>query len=208
MPPKSNYSKEDILNSCINLIRKKGEKYLTARNIAKELGGSTQPIYSKYANIEALVSEVADYACQKAFDIILGFDDPHSHFLSIGLGYYEYAVNEPNLFKFIFMSGKGEMFFDEDKVILSKAVKKMKRDMVLKEMNFDDLVHLFKNMALYSHGICAALNSTQKLRYKEKYRKMIEQVGFEMILYKILEKKGIIKQKLDEWGWENENCSN
>lgn len=46
--------KEDILSAGIRVIQKHGAEALTVRNIAGELGCSTQPIYSEFRNLDAL----------------------------------------------------------------------------------------------------------------------------------------------------------
>ena len=44
MPPKVKITKENIVETAIELIKKEGEVSLNARSIASSLGCSTQPI--------------------------------------------------------------------------------------------------------------------------------------------------------------------
>ena len=52
MPPKTKVSKEEILSTAVNLVRNDGENALNARNIARSLGCSTQPIFSNFINMD------------------------------------------------------------------------------------------------------------------------------------------------------------
>ena len=52
MPPKVKISKEDILQTAIELVRKGGEEAVNARAIAGALNCSTQPIFSNFASME------------------------------------------------------------------------------------------------------------------------------------------------------------
>ena len=54
MPPKIRITKEDIVNTAIQLIKANGENALNARAIASALKCSTQPIFSNFTTIEDL----------------------------------------------------------------------------------------------------------------------------------------------------------
>ena len=45
MPPNTLFQKEEILTAALKLVREKGEKALTARALAAELGCSVKPIF-------------------------------------------------------------------------------------------------------------------------------------------------------------------
>lgn len=55
------YDKSFILNGAYKLVKKKGFSSLTARDIAKELYISTQPIYIEFKNMKALRDELLIY---------------------------------------------------------------------------------------------------------------------------------------------------
>ena len=58
MPPKTIISKEDVLNASLTLIRNEGAERLNARNLAKQLNCSTNPIFRIYKNMEELKKDV------------------------------------------------------------------------------------------------------------------------------------------------------
>ena len=62
MPKSTTITKEIIIKTAFEIARKEGFAVLSARNIAKQIGCSTQPIYWSYKNMDDLKAEV----CQKA----------------------------------------------------------------------------------------------------------------------------------------------
>ena len=52
MPPNTLFQKEEILTAALKLVREKGEKALTARALAAELGCSVKPIFGLFRNME------------------------------------------------------------------------------------------------------------------------------------------------------------
>ena len=105
MPPKVKITKEDIINSAIEIIRKEGEVSLNARSIAKHLDCSTQPIFSNFASMEELQKEILSFA----HNIYLSFleDEAKSgmypQYKAFGMAYIRFAKEERELFKMLFM---------------------------------------------------------------------------------------------------------
>ena len=107
MPPKAKYTKEQILHIAYEFVRKEGIENLTARNLAKELGTSTAPIFTAFKNIEELQEQVNKRAWELYSEYIkkgMEFDIP---FKGTGLMYIRFAKDEPKLFKMLFMRGNG-----------------------------------------------------------------------------------------------------
>lgn len=105
MPPKVKITKEAILGAAVRILREQGISGINARDIAKSLGCSVQPVFRCFQNMKHLKAELY----QKAEAIFEGYLDtgPQRHripFLGIGLAYIAFAREEKNLFKLIFMS--------------------------------------------------------------------------------------------------------
>ena len=101
MPRKPATTREDMIEAAFALIRREGHGAFTARNLAKELGCSTQPIMYQFPNLSEL-KELA-YARADRFHSEYITDAPD--FLHIGLRYIQFAKEETNLFRFLFQSG-------------------------------------------------------------------------------------------------------
>jgi len=106
MPPKVKMTKENIVEASLNIVRRDGITKLNARSVAKELKCSTQPIYSFYATMEALKTDVTK-ATNDYFDDYLAErisrQESTSPYGASGLAYIQFAKDEKELFKLLFM---------------------------------------------------------------------------------------------------------
>ena len=57
MPRKFLFTREEIIDAALNLIRKGGVRALTARALGSELGASSQPIFGLFRNMEEVQQE-------------------------------------------------------------------------------------------------------------------------------------------------------
>ena len=104
MPPIIRFTREAVLNAAYQLVRREGIDALNARAVARELGGSTQPIFRLFQNMDELTEAVRNLAADIFRDSMMKkmelSDNP---FLIMGMHYISYAVEEPELFKLLFM---------------------------------------------------------------------------------------------------------
>ena len=84
------------------MIREKGHEALTVRNLASFLGCSTQPIMYHFPNTDAL----KDLTYQKADAVHTAYILSAQDLLEIGLRYIRFSEEEPQLFRFLFQSGR------------------------------------------------------------------------------------------------------
>ena len=104
MPPTIRFSREAVLNAAYQLVRREGPSALNARSVAKELGGSTQPIFRLFANMDELRHAVIEHTFQFWKDALaLRMQNSAFPYLSIGMAYLLFARDEPELFKLLFM---------------------------------------------------------------------------------------------------------
>ena len=101
MPKKPTNTKENMIEGAFQLIRHKGYKAFSARNLAAFLGCSTQPIMYQFPNL----AELKELAYQKADSFHSEYILSGANLLEIGLRYVKFAADEPMLFKFLFQSG-------------------------------------------------------------------------------------------------------
>lgn len=110
MPPKIKFTKEQIFDSAIEIVRKNGVEKLSARTIANSLNSSPQPIFSYYKNMEELKKSVIEYA----YNLYQKYNSEHIKsgkypiYKSYGMAYINFAKNEKEFFKLLFMSDKSE----------------------------------------------------------------------------------------------------
>lgn len=103
-------TRDQILNTTYALVRQEGFAKVTARNVAKRMKCSTQPIYLEFKNMGELKSEVYTKMEDELKRWLHGkqangvSSDP---VVSLCLGYVEFAVAEPLLFRSITMDEDG-----------------------------------------------------------------------------------------------------
>lgn len=105
MPPKIKTTREDILSVAMNIIRAEGWENINARDIAKDLGCSTQPIFREFRSMNELKDEARKMAWETYNDYLKNYQlIEGKQGLSFGVAYVRFAKEEKNLFKLIFMS--------------------------------------------------------------------------------------------------------
>ena len=109
MPPKVKITKQDIIKTALDLVRRQGEAALNARSIAMALSCSTQPVFFNFSTMdelqEAVLAAAYDHylACLKE-EVERGEYVPYK---AMGRGYIRFAKEERELFKLLFMRDRG-----------------------------------------------------------------------------------------------------
>ena len=116
MPPKFKFTKEEITNAALNVIRKKGIPGLTARALATELGCSVKPIFGLFKNMEevqqaVIKSAVTLYQSYLTEDMKSGKYPPYK---ASGMAYIRFAKEEKELFKLLFMRDRSHEAIEDN----------------------------------------------------------------------------------------------
>lgn len=168
MPPKVQVTQDAILNAAICIIKDKGIGGLNARDIAKSLGCSVQPIFRNFQSMENLKESLYKQA-EEMFDQHMrnGLTLHPIPFLGMGLAYIRFAKNEKNLFKFLFMSDgfKGrsvqDMIHGDENHEIVRIISGMTG------LPFEKSERLFISIWLTTHGI-AAMMATNDCDFSEE----------------------------------------
>ncbi len=166
MPPIPKITKQMILDTSLEIVRKDGIDKLNVRNIANNLKCSTQPIMYHYKNMDILKEELYSIIDKyhSAFLMKQSNIDP---LLNIGLQYIKFANEEKNYFKFLFQSDKFSNFNIKDLVNdsnLTDIINVIKKEVNLNEEQIKDM---FINLFITAHGI-ASLLANNSMIYNEK----------------------------------------
>lgn len=105
MPRKETITIEIILEHAFVMLREKGMEAISARNLAKHVGCSTQPIFRVYKNMEELSVQV--YA--KSISYFHEYYEKAPRFskvpfVNLGLAYISFANEEKHMFRLLFLS--------------------------------------------------------------------------------------------------------
>ena len=168
MPPKPKITKDMVIDAAFDVAREAGWESINARNAANKLNCSTQPVMYHFATIEELKKAAYAKADRYHSEYLMNVEDPQKGImLGIGLNYIRFAVNEPNLFRFLFQSGYAEgnslpaMINSEELMpILSIMQKGMNLDL-------DQTKEVFITLSMFVHGY-ACIIANNSLEFDEK----------------------------------------
>ncbi len=171
MPPKAKITKEMVIDAAFEVARAEGAENVNARTVSQKLGCSTQPVMYHFATIEDMKRAV--YAKLDWFhtEYLMNVDPQEDVMLGIGLNYIRFAVEEPNLFRFLFQSGFAvennllEMIDSEE---LKPVISAMQEAM---DLNMEQTKDVFITLALFVHGYASILVNNG-LEYDEELIKV------------------------------------
>ena len=107
MPPKPKITKDMVLDAAFGLARREGWETINARNVAKQLGCSTQPVLYHFDTVEDIKKAAYQKADRFHTEYLMNVGDSPDPMLAIGLNYIRFGREEPQLFRFLFQSGYG-----------------------------------------------------------------------------------------------------
>jgi AcrR family transcriptional regulator len=183
------FKKEMIVEAAFHLARESGWESVTARNIARRLGSSTMPLYSRLSSMEEMAREVRaraeglmqDYQRRRYTGEAL---------LDAAVGYVAFARDEKNLFRFLYVdrptmarrpAGRGkarDAFALNGVVDLADQAAAAKRDpMVLKNWAF-------------VHGLASLISAGVINLPQKKTVDIIREVAAGFYLFDDMQKKG------------------
>ncbi|MBN2616782.1 MAG: TetR/AcrR family transcriptional regulator [Spirochaetales bacterium] len=154
MPPKVQFSKEQILNAAFDLVINKGIDALSVRVLAKELGCSVAPIYINFKNTKELFNAVMGKVGEVVWKYSTKNYTKHG-FFNIGIGQLLIAKDYPILFKDLVI--KCPEAINMDKTTWNKMVDIMESDEMLKGLNREQCSTILNKMALQTSGLSVAL---------------------------------------------------
>lgn len=189
MPPTVRFTRDAVLHAACQLMRREGMEALNARAIAKELGGSTQPIFRLFTNMEDLHRELILYVARQ-FQAHAEADmaPSDSPYIQLCTTYLLYGRDEPELFKLLFM---------RDRVSEGQYSDQTNFDLVFniikKETPLDDetALRFFERTWLFIHGLAVCIATKyipcQDERYlismvKEAYNAAVKMMNLEGVL--------------------------
>ena len=104
MAPKNKFTREEMVQAAMRVVRARGLDGLTAKTIADELGTSTRPIFTGFGSMEEVRQEVYA-AAVRVYDgyTNAGLQEPIP-FLGVGKNYIRFAREEPELYRVLFLA--------------------------------------------------------------------------------------------------------
>ena len=160
MPKKPTTTKEAMIEGAFQLIREQGHEALTVRNLASFLGCSTQPIMYQFPNTDTL----RDLTYQKADAYHSAYILAAGDLLEIGLRYIRFAEEEPQLFRFLFQSGRFSGLSLEDLIRAPEVAGILSAVSAEEALTPEDAAAFFEPLAAVVHGY-ASLIANNAMKY-------------------------------------------
>lgn len=189
MPPTVRFTRDAVLHAACQLMRREDMEALNARAIAKELGGSTQPIFRLFTNMEDLHRELILYVARQ-FQAHAEADmaQSDSPYIQLCTTYLLYGRDEPELFKLLFMRDRVSEGQYSDQTNFNLVF-----NIIKKETPLDDetALRFFERTWLFIHGLAVCIATKyipcQDERYlismvKEAYNAAVKMMNLEGVL--------------------------
>lgn len=184
MPPKPKFTKEEITNAALKVAREKGIGAVSAREIAVVLGTSTRPIFTYFRTMDELKKAVRQFAeniFQKYVEKGLAMEPP---FLGVGVQYLEFAQQEPELYKLLYMTRPEEG--QSSALEAMGLVQAQVRDRLMEIYHMDATAadRYFRDMWLTVHSLCSLIVTGNCAFSRQEVQQIL--TGFSLSLCKAL----------------------
>jgi len=166
MPKQMTFTREIVLNTTYELVRKEGINGINARKIAKQLNSSVHPIFRHFKDMEQLKKEVYKKIYDKYKEYMLSGINEEKAYKKMGLSYIKFAKDYPEFFKIMFMQQtkhNAENFVMND----SMGDNVIKVGQKLTGLSFDKQKQFHVKVWIFTHGI-ACLVSTKTINFSDK----------------------------------------
>lgn len=171
MPPKCKFTREEIIQTALDIARNEGANAITARALGAKLGASSKPIFGAFAGMDEVQQEIVA-AARKLYNTYV--DDGLKQtkmpaFKCVGLQYIKFAVEESKLFQMLFMSEQSKKptvanvlpVIDDNYSMILKSVQKSY------DLREAEAEKLYRHLWVYTHGI-AVLCATNMCTFTGK----------------------------------------
>lgn len=178
MPPKAKFTKEQVIEAAICIVREEGFSALTARALGNRLGSSARPVFTAFQSMEEVQEAVVSRARELYGEYVERGLSEELPFRGVGTQYILFSIREPKLFQLLFMKEQGQV--PEFSRVLpliednyEKILFSIEQSYGLKEAAAE---RLYRHLWIYSHGI-AALCATGMCRFTgDEIKEMLAEI--------------------------------
>lgn len=156
MVRKKEIDKQRILDAAYKLAVRGGIESLTARNIAKAVNCSTQPIYLEFENMQDLRNQVLARISDELKSNTLQQNFTGEPLIDLDLSYLYFAKEHVDLFRAMFVDGKfgNQMIVD---TLMGLGIEKFKQQFDAEQYSDERLKHIFIANWIAATGLATLL---------------------------------------------------
>lgn len=175
MPPKKKITREMIVHAAFEIARYDGYECINARNIARKLNCSTQPVMYAFHTVDEIKKETYIMADRFHTEYIMPKGESGiPPMLELGLNYIRFGHEESNLFRLLFQSNSFSGFSIE--MLMNDPALNEILEMISAGMGCDAIAakNIFFRLFISAHG-CASLLANNGIEYDEAiFRQVLE----------------------------------
>ena len=166
MVRKTVFNRDDVIAAGLAVIGKDGLGSLSARRVAEELGASTAPVYSNFANMDELAVALRTAVAEQ----ILAFTEEQyteDTFLNMGIGVLEFARQNPGLYSSILMEAGSTC--DAGPRVMGRLAERMASLETVDSLPAAERVMLLHQLSIFTHGLAVQICSglTEGFRFDD-----------------------------------------
>jgi Transcriptional regulator len=153
---KKEIDKQRILDAAYKLAVRGGIESLTARNIAKAVNCSTQPIYLEFKNMQDLRNQVLARISDELKSNTLQQNFTGEPLIDLDLSYLYFAKEHVDLFRAMFVDGKfgNQMIVD---TLMGLGIEKFKQQFDAEQYSDERLKHIVISNWIAATGLATLL---------------------------------------------------
>lgn len=152
------YSKKEILFKGVEFVRNNGIENLNARDLAKYIGCSTQPIFKNWKTLEEYKQDLKIELKKDYHKFISKYVDESDYLYTISYAYAMYAKKESNIFKALFITTLAGSRTPKEVVHSSWNIPTIQAMTKQYKLSKEQAEELYRDVRFYTHGIACQLS--------------------------------------------------
>ena len=189
MPPKPKFTKEEIVQTALNIVSEKGVEALTAKELGSALGSSARPIFTVFSSMKEVQDEVRT-AAMRRFESFAEQKLDMPMFKQVGMQMVLFGAKEPKLYQLLFMQeNRNAVSFDDVFGELGPTAETCV-SLIREEygISLSEAKLLFENVWIYTFG-AGALCATRVCRFSEEMLGQMLSTEFQAMMLFVKDKK-------------------
>ncbi|MDN6640238.1 MAG: TetR/AcrR family transcriptional regulator [Tetragenococcus sp.] len=168
------YTREHILKAAYDLIEREGFSNFTARNVATQMGVSTQPIYLEFKNMEDLKQSLIEAILKELTKKVFSVEHTGDKLIDISINYIDFAQKNPRLFMAMYLDekGGGKTTYDHSYSFFKESTLQQKE---YKDLTDEYIKALFHATWITLTGLAALMMSKVLVPSRQQIIAIIEQ---------------------------------
>ena len=156
MPPKPKFTREEVVNTALELVRRRGIGALTSRALGTALGSSARPTFTVFRDMDEVKSAVREQARLCFVEYMQVAESFQPAYKKRGMQWVRFAREEPMLFRLLFMQRTGDHSDFSQAMEIIPFGKEDDIAIIMRDYHAtpEQAEHLFRQMWIHTYGLC------------------------------------------------------